>query len=242
MIRPDLSDIRQFEKDLSAFASRALPFASRQAINKTAFDARADVQARIDDQLVQRNKFTRNSIRVEQTRSLRIENQRAVVGSIAPYFDDLEFGNVKTRTGKEGVPIATSYSAGQDGQQPRTKIPRKPNRMQNITLAARRRKPKHRRQANLFAVQDAVTTGKRVVFLDFGRTKGLFRVLGGRKRFKRGWPKGARIKMLWDMSRTTVRTPSHDLFSGMVREIEPTWATNYHEALTFQARRAGLFR
>ena len=128
-------DIRRLERTLGEMSSRAIPYATRNTLNQNAFAVRAEYQKNIRDDLINRNKFTERSVRVEQTRSLNIATQRVTVGSIAPYMDEQEFGGTKTAKGKTGVPLATSYSAGQsEGSEPRTRLPRKPNKLQNINL------------------------------------------------------------------------------------------------------------
>lgn len=242
MFNIDNKSIKRLEADLKAFAHRALPFATKSTLNMAAFDAQKEARATVSAKMVERNKFTRQSIRVDQAKTLNVRRQESAVGSIAEYMADQEFGGVKASKGKHGVAIATSFSAGQQGQRPRTRLPRKPNKLANIRLKRGKRTPANKRQRTLFAVQDAVSSGNRTVFLDLGRTKGIFRVVGGRKGFKRGWPKGARLKMLHDMSNKSVRIPRNPWLAPATKRTEKKIPGFYRKAIIFQLKRKGLFR
>lgn len=233
----DDRDIKRMERDLKTFAERSLPFATKNTMNRSAFHAQKLAKADIRRDLTLRNKFTEQSIRVDQTKTLNIRRQEAVVGSTADYMEDQEFGGVKAKRGSEGVPIPTSYAAGQsENAQPRTRMPRKANKMSSIRL-------KRRQLANLIAkVQGAVRSGRRYIFHEFTDTKvGIFKVVGGSKKTKRGWPKGAKLKMVWDMSRPAIRIPRNPWLSPAVRDTEKIMPLFYRDSLVFQLKKQGLF-
>lgn len=244
MFQIDDKNIKRLERDLSEFAARALPFATRQTLNDTAFATQRIVKADLKRDLTLRNKFTEQSVRVDQERKqLNIRKQQSTIGSTADYMEDQEFGATKTKGGKTGVSIATSYAAGQQGQRPRTRLPRKVNKLANIRLRKfKGRTASNRKQQTLFKVQDAVTSGSRVVFLDLGKRQGIFRVVGGSRRFKRGWPKGARLKMLHDMTRQSVTIPRKPWLMPAVAEASRMLPAFYADALRFQLKRHGLFK
>lgn len=235
MFNAKTSEIKQLESDLKTFAERSFPFATKNTVNQGAFRARQYWQQNIEADMVNRNKFTRNSIRVDQTRQLNIRRQEAIVGSIADYLADQEFGATKTASGSEGVAIPTAYSAGQgEGARPRTRLPRKPNKMQNIQLRKRGRKGASRKQKNLVAIKGAAASGRKYVFLDLGRTKGIFKVMGGRKR--------PRIKMVHDLSRPSVVIPRNPTLAPAVERAQKDMPEIYRRSLIFQAKRQGLFK
>ena len=230
----DLKDAKRLERDLKNFAHRAVPFATKNTLNSAAFTAQKLAREDVRQDLVLRNRFTIQSIQVEQTRTLDIRRQAAVVGSTADYMEDQEFGSIKTKAGKKGVSISTGYSAGQEGQQPRTRLPRKVNQLASIQLKHRRRKGANRRQRNLIAVKDAAASGNKFVYLDLGRRKGIFRVLGGKR--------NPRVKMVHDLSNTSVRIPSNPWLSPAIDKTEPLMPGIHRKSLEFQLRRLGLFR
>lgn len=234
MFKIDDDDIKEFEKDLKTFASRAYPFATKNTINRSAFEAQKLTRKDVDIKMVQRNRFTKQSIQVEQSRTLIVNRQAAIAGSIADYMEDQEFGVTKTKTGKEGVAIPTSYAAGQQGQEPRLRLPRKSNKMVNIQLRKRRKGGSSRKQQNMIAIQVAAKTGRKYVFLDLGRSKGIFKVIGGKRRPK--------IKMVHDMSRDSVVIPRNPWLKPVVDTVQIKMPSFYRDALIFQLKRQGLFR
>ncbi len=234
MFKMDTSNIEKLERDLGKMAEKAIPFAIRNTLNKSAFVAREEYQDQIRENMVTRNKFTERSVRVKTTKSLNPKRMEAIVGSIADYMESQEFGDVKAKKGKEGVPIATSYAAGLSEQaKPRTRLPRKPNKMQNIILS-KKRKGANRKQRNVIAVKEAAKSGQKYAFLDMGRTKGLFKVVGGKRR--------PRVKMVHDLSRTSVRIPRNPLLKPAVAATRPKMRGIHEKSLEFQAKRLGLFK
>lgn len=228
-------DAKQFESDLKTFAAKALPFATRNTLNQGAFMAMREARQNVGDDMVERNRFTRQSIRVEQTRTLAIERQAALVGSIADYMADQEFGATKVKSGSEGVAIPTSFSAGQGrGAQPRTRLPRKPNKMANIQLRKRSKKGGSRKQQNLVAIKTAAENGHKYVFLDLGRRKGIFRVTGGKRRPK--------IQMVHDLTQQSVRIPRNPWLLPAVEKTREQIPKLYADSLKFQLKRRGLFK
>lgn len=243
MITVDMQQLKELERDLKTFARRAYPFATKSTINGAAFTTQKVARRDINVKMITRNKFTEQSVRVEQTRTLNVNSQAAVVGSIADYMADQEFGGFTQKTGKEGVAIPTSFSAGQGKQQPRTKLPRKANQLANIRLKqSKKRRPKNRRQAVVFAIQDAVNTSNRYIYLELSNnTKGIFKVTGGRRGIKRGTG-GARIKMVYDLSRMVTPIPRNPWLKPAVDHVQQQMPAIYFKALTFQAKRLGLFK
>ncbi len=234
MFGVDNRDIKKMERDLKTFASRAYPFATRKTVNDAAFQTQRIARVDVQRDMVNRNRFTVQSIQVDQARTLQISRQEATVGSVADYMEDQEFGAVKSKGGKEGVAIATSYSAGQgENAQPRTRLPRKPNKMANIQLQRRRKKGTSRKQQNLIAIKQAAETGRKYVFLDLGRRKGIFKVTGGKRRPK--------IKMVHDMTKQSVVIPKNPWLKPAFDETSRMLPAFYADALRFQLRRRNLF-
>jgi len=242
MFKINTKDVDEFEDHLLTFGERAFPFATKNTVNSAAFKAREIAQKDIRVKMITRNKHTERSVQVEQSRTLVVSRQSATVGSIADYMKTQEFGGTKRKTGSEGVAIPTSYSAGQGEQEPRTKLPRKPNNIPNIKLQRRGRKAKSRKHAIVIKMQDAISTGKRLIFLDLGRKKGIFRVIGGSRNFKRGIPRGAKLRMVYDMSEQSVTIPRNPTLQPAVDRTSILMPDLYIKALKFQLQRQGLFK
>lgn len=249
MIKIDSRDFKDFENALGTFRHRALPFAHKSMLNETAFVARKVAQIRVRNSMTLRNRFTLQSIRVNQSKTLNIRRQFSTVGSTEEYMEDQEVGGVKVKRGRHGVPIPTSFSAGQaENSRPRLKLPRRPNRLSVLRLGRSRGRPsgqpKGRKQRLLFKVQDAVSSGRRIFFHDLGggRGVGIFKVKGGRKGFKRGGPRGAKLKMLYSLSKPAVTIPRRPWLKPAVDVARKRMPDLYVKALKFQLRRHGLFK
>jgi hypothetical protein len=235
MIKIDDKEIKRYECDLKTFANRAYPFATKQTVNRSAFTAQKIARNDIRGSMTLRNKFSVQSIQVDQARTLKVSRQTATVGSIAGYMEDQEFGATKSKKGKEGVAIATSYAAGQSqNARPRTRLPRKPNQLANIKLQRRRKRGSNRRQQNLIAIKQAAEGGRKYVFLDLGRRKGIFKVVGGRRRPK--------IKMVHDLTRQSVKVPKNPWLAPAVAKTEALIPAIYRDSLAFQLKRLRLFK
>lgn len=241
----DDSDIERLERDLQTFAKRALPFATRQTLNSAAFSAQKTARKNVRNQMITRNKFSVQSVQVDKAKGLNIRTQESITGSIADYMRVQEFGGIKSKKGKEGVSIATSASAGQpENSQPRRRKPRAANSLASIQLKRKgKRTPKNRKQEILFKIQDAVTTGNRYIFLDLGRRQGIFRVIGGSARgLKRGGPKGAKLRMMHDMTRETVVVPRNPWLEPAQQKTIKQMPEFYRKALMFQVKKHNLFQ
>lgn len=234
MFKINTKEIKKFERDLKGFAHKAYPFATKNTVNTAAFRAQKLAKRDIEIKMVLRNSHARQSIQVEQSTTLKVSRQAAVIGSTADYMEDQEFGTTIVSKGKKGVSIPTGYSAGQEGQSPRTRLPRKPNKLVNIRLKHSRRKLKTRRARNAARLREAASSGHKYIYLDLGKSEGIFKVIGGKR--------NPRIKMIHDMSRKSVVIPRNPWLKPVVDTVQVLIPKIYRDALVFQLKRQGLFR
>ena len=242
MIRIDTKKIEHLESALILMNKKALPYATKHALDATAWDARANAQNLISEEFVTRNRWTRGSIRVEKARVEPIQRQQSAFGTKAPYMRTQEKGGTKTPSRGEHVPIPTSKAAGQARtQRPRTKMVQRPRRMSAIKLRRRYRGPaKVGKQPIVAEINAARAAGDKFVYLEFDTgTKGIFEMRGGAPRDRRGWSPGSRIDMVVDLSRHSVRIPKH---RWMRPSADKTRRSNvtldaYSKALSFQIHR-----
>lgn len=212
MIKVDMTQIDAFAKNLKKLPKKAADEALARAINSLAFDARSNAVDIIENDFTLRNKFTIKQLQVAKAKPKHLT---AILGHTQQYMADQESGATLTPKGKEGVRIPTS-TASFEGRtaRPRQKLPRGKNAMKKIKLKHARVGGKSNKQQLLLKVRDAVGTGRRYIFHDFGgrKKKGIFRVKGGGKRGlkRRGWPRGATLNMIFDMSQPTVRIPKRE--------------------------------
>lgn len=226
-----MKDIKKFEQTLKDLKFSALPFATKETMNQAVFKGQQLARTEVRNKMVLRNKFSISSIQFRKTQTLKLANQTASFGSTAKYMSDQEFGATKRKMGKHGVVLPTGYSAGQEGKQPRTKLPRKPNKLQNIRITKERKKGQTRKLRNFIAVKQAVKKRRKFVFLDLGRKKGLFRIAGGKRNPK--------IKMVHDLSLKSVSIPANPWLNPAVNKLIPLVPAMYKKALLFQLKRLG---
>lgn len=243
MITVDTEELKQLESDLQTFAERAFPFAARATLNVAAFEARERIQAGMRKKMTMRNTFTMKSVQVDKARTLRVKDQEAVVGTIAPYMDEQEFGGVKTKKGKHGVPLPTTAATGEGrGARPRKRLPRASNKFAKIRLnKTSKRGFKSRKQEIFVKVLMAARSGHKVVFLDNKGTKALYRIKGRGRLDKNGRITGIKMDMIYELGHTSVRIPRTNIFLTATRAVEKSMPGIYRDALIFQLKRQGLF-
>ncbi len=237
MFQIDDRQIKQLENELKVFKDRALPFATKATVNRAAFTTQKIARRDVREDMINRNRFTVQSIQVDMARTLSIRQQQAAVGSTADYMEVQEFGGTKVKRGRHGVPIPTSSASNEGkGKVPRSRLPTKTNKLQNIKLGRKKAKGSSRKQKNRVAIQMAAAIGgrNRFVFLDLGRRSGIFKVTGGKRK--------AKLTKMYDLSREAVTIPRNPWLMPAVKTVTPAMTGYYREALKFQLRKHGLFR
>lgn len=242
MIDLDTKEIEKLTDDLERMARHSIPFAGREALTQIAFKARRISQNTIGQKFIERNQWTRRSVRASKAKGNSINTMSSEVGSTEGYMREQEFGSVQTSKGKHGMPIPTSSSAGQSRARPRTALPRPMNKMARIKLQRFRQKGKTPNQRLVVAVAMAVRNKRRHVFLELGKhkmRKGMYRVIGGRYK-GRGWPGNAKLEMVHDMTHYFVRIGPTPWLGPSVMVAMLRLGEEYEKALRFQLRRAQM--
>lgn len=235
MLTMDDENIKRFENDLRTFKGRAYPFATKQTINNAAFHAMREYRKEAGKDMVLRNRFTVQSIRVEPARTLNVNRQEAVTGSIAPYMEDQEFGATVSKRGKVGVPIPTSVASGEgEGAQPRRRVVPRSRKLGAIRLRNEGLKARSKKQKNYLKIKFAAKSGHKFVFLDLQKHPGIYRVTGGVRR--------SQIKLIYDMSKSSTPIPRNPMLAPSVKTTEKLIPTFYQYALVNQLKRHGLFK
>lgn len=242
-LKMDQRPLEQLENDLDRFGKQALPYAIRDTLNAAAFQTAEMAKEEISHKFIERNTYTRRSVRYKKTFSRDINRMESYAGSIQPYMRQQEEGFTEHKSGKHGVPIPSSAASGQMGSRLRTRRLQRKNWLSSINLSSSRVKGRGRTVAS---VRDAVDTGKRVIFIDsrsdhYGRPTGLYRVVGGRKG-GRGWPTGARLQLIYDLERSSVRTKAHPWLEPATNKVTVNIDKLYRDALIRQIRLNRSFR
>lgn len=234
MIKIDDTKIKEYERDLKGFTRNAYPYATRNTINVAAFETQRIARRVVSSKMIERNKFTKQSIQVDKSKTLNVKLQSASVGSIAEYMTDQEFGGIKRKRGAKGVLIPTAFSAGQGlYREPRTRMVRKGNKLSDIQLR-RRRGAKNRAQRNKVAVLTAAKSGNKFVYMDLGDKQGIFKIIGGKRK--------PQVRMIYDLSRNTVTIRKNSWLKIPVDTVTTMIPTIHLKSLEFQLKRFGLFR
>jgi hypothetical protein len=221
----DTRQIKAFERGLEAVGV-TVKTAERRAINSAAFMARGEWQSDIGKQFVSRNKFTQGAVRVEMARR---DGEGAVVGSIAPYMDEQEFGGTSKR------PVVTPSATGEgDTAFPRKKYPTltSPNRMKNIRLSKGPMRvrgkvfnPSTKKQEIFLRIREAATRKEKYIHLDMPGKRGIYRLtMRGRVNWTptrtHGPGEGIEMKMIYSMVKPQLRIPRHATLLPVVHRVE----------------------
>ena len=228
-IKIDTSAIVHLEAALELMANKSIRYATKRALDATAWDARKNAQELISTDFINRNKWTAGSIRVTASRIGPIASMESAFGSTQEYMRTQEKGGIKKPSSGSKLPIPTSRAAGQGrGKKPRTKLVKRANKMAAIKLKQRAVMGLPVKQQWGAVVQFARRHGHRFAYLP--RTGGRFGIHELR---------GNKVDLLWDLSQPSARIPKH---RWMRPSADKTRRSNvtleaYRKALSFQIHR-----
>ena len=201
MLSIELRGLDKMQRDLETMAKRAVPQAARETLNGLAFAGRRIWQEEMASSLTLRNQFTQRRVLVERATGLRMREMQAVLGHTEDYVRRLEEGQGERAT-RSGLPIATEAAAGQaKGSLPggRKRAVRKSLIIRTLGKLKRQPNSLPRKARNARAVKEAIKSGNRLAYLELDRRRGIYRIMGGRKR--------PQIRKLYDLSRRAVPLP-----------------------------------
>jgi hypothetical protein len=225
MLTIDMKQARELERFLGQLNARGIKFAQRDAINDMAFATQKTARDTIRSEFTNRNTWTVRTVMVDRARSTR---DSAEVGSTEYYMAQQEFGATLTKHTQMATPAAS-------GESNRSKIRRKPvrmaNRMSSIRLAKRNRGIGSRAQQNIVALKEAKESGRKFVYLDRGRVKGIYKVMGTKRK-----PKS---RMVQDMSRRVAVIPRNPWLAPSSEAVMARAPEIYHAQLVRQLGRLG---
>jgi len=229
-VEVELKDFDKLQSDLQTFARRSVPFALRAALTSSAFALREAWQGEIKRSFILRNNYTERSIRVEKATSLNVATMQAVTGSVAAYLDEQEEG--ATIRGGKHKPIPAPSAAGQKaGSNKRTRLVRAGNKLGALNALKTGKPTGSKKRRNAVAIAVAIARGKNVVLLERKRGgKGLFSVSGGKRK--------VRLRMLWDMSRGSVRVKPEPTLHRSLASIKGKLEAIHNAELLKQLRRS----
>jgi hypothetical protein len=232
-VNVSLVGLDAMQRELETIAKRSVPFAARETVNSLAFEGRAAWQDEMRQALTLRNRFTERRALVDRARTLRMSAMEARLGHTEDYMRLLEHGKPE-KASKRFRAIPTEAAAGQAKGSlsgGRKKAVRPSAIITRLgSLKVRGASARSRKANNARAVQGAIRTGRRLALLDLGRGKGIYRIMGGKRRPK--------IVKLYDLSRRRTpvpRTPTLERALARALAKGPALA---HAALSKQLTRA----
>lgn len=242
MFDADTKSLRKLESDLKTFAAKAFPYATRNTIHGAATYAQQAARKNLRNEMILRNKWTEGGVQIEPKYpnriSLRVSEQAASIGGVPPYLNTQEFGGqVRGKSGKS-KPIPLNFASGEpDGSQHPRKLPTAAKMLRAIKLTKGYR-GRTSNQTLVVRARLAVKGGTRFIYLgdDFARGAGIYRVMGGRLTRGRGWPKGAKLKRVWNLSRPSVAVRAHPWLLPAVRVAQGKIPEFFADALWDQLR------
>jgi hypothetical protein len=233
----EIRGIKELVGDLRVARKQAIPHAVRDALNTAAFQGRKDWQGIIRRTFTNRNSFTARSVLVVKAKGTNLDRMEAVLGSVAPYMGDQESGaTVRGRGSHKAIP--GPVAAGQAPGGKRTRLVRSGSRLSDIK--AIRGKGKGSKQRNAIALAMAVRARKKHVLLRRpGGGQGLFTVSGGRRTWtgKAFKTKSLKLRLLWDVSRRSVRVPPSHTLQRTLDGLAPRLPSMYLASVLQQLRR-----
>lgn len=228
MIDIDTRDAKALERQLREIKSKAIPYAIRSTQNGLAFKGMQLARETVNDKMITRNKFAIQSIQVDRARP---GQNYSVLGSTQDFMKTQEFGGVV-----RDPTITTQYASGEGvgSSSPRKRLASKVNSLRAIRLKSKAAKGKSRKQRNLIKIIDAVNSGSKFIYLETEKTKGIFKVVGGKKNPKKGGPKGAKLRMVHRTDIKAVTIKANPWLQPAVVKLAPFAQGIYSKALQYQ--------
>jgi hypothetical protein len=225
----DDRDFIRARNALFKYRKKGVPHAARNGLNASAFEARKEWIKQVQGSMVLRNTWTTRSIRVTKARGTDMRRLEARVGSLAAYMRTQEDGGTLRPKKGIGLPIPTPVASREArGTKPRKRVVPRPNRMSSIQLANRAR-AKGRRQSNAATIREALASGRKFVFLDLEKRRGIFRIAGGKRE--------PRFDLVWDLTRPSARIAKNPTLGPTTRAVLPSLPRLHTRALLDQLTR-----
>ena len=178
------ADVKATKKNLSRIQKRQIPFATSNAINRTAFDGQRELKKQAGIKFILRNRFVESGFFVIKA-SKRKLTARVLVGKGREFLSYQVFGGTKTGQGSIAIPVKIRSNPRQKitrGKKPRAVLAKPRHFIATIGTGQRgifRRRTKKRLPiSRVFDLEQSVKIKPRFPF---------FKIVGGivKSKFKR---------------------------------------------------------
>jgi hypothetical protein len=196
----DIRGVDEMQRQLEQLSRRSVPYAARETINTLAFEGRKIWQDEMRQSLILRNQFTERRALIDLARGLRMSTMEATLGHTESYMANLEYGRPE-RARRSYRAIPTEAAAGQAPGSLRGGRKRAVRKASIITALGKLPRPggKSRKARNARAVRQAIKSGKKLALLDLGRRKGVYRVMGSKRK--------PSLRKVYDLSKRVTPVP-----------------------------------
>jgi hypothetical protein len=203
--RVDDGELLRMEKVLGELSSKGQRFAVRAVLNQVAYDAAGRARNEIRKSFTVRNNYTVRSVVYEKVPPGQKDPNKmvSVVGSMQEYMAKQEEGFTERSSGKHGVEVPTGETAGTPGAIPRRKAVKRAFYRRGLKMSKGWGDAKTEKGLLMEKVFMAMKSGRRVISATLKGLPGLWLLKGGR-RGGRGWPRGARLHLLYSMGKKSV--------------------------------------
>lgn len=234
----DKRPIEHLENTLEQIRKKSIPYAVRNTLNAAVYETSELAKKEIGSKFIERNQYSRRSVRYNKVVQRNIDQMMAEVGSVQEYMAKQEHGFVTHATGKHGIAIPTPYASGEGSARVRKKVIRAANRLNKIRIAkglaseyAATYKNRHQRLIRM--VQDSLELGFRTIFWMSKRSShsGFYRLRGGPRLTKRGWPEGLELEQLYLVNKSLTETEEHKWLLPSVTHVRSIMGRLYQKAL-----------
>lgn len=237
----------KFSKSIEKLRTQAMPYAVKKYLDTLATDTQDIGRKNIQGRMILRNKYTLQSVKVNLAmKSRNIEAMKSAAGSTQRYMNTQEKGGMVAGDKGRDKPLATTTASGEGGSV-RKRLPKRDYRLSKIRLSTRAVRANSKKQENYLKVMLAAKNGDKYVYLDTGRKKFIAKVTvtnlsAGRGR--RGGPKfkGAKVRMLYDLSRKTVTVRPHPWLKPATDSAMKKRDIIWDKAIKYEMSRIWLLR
>lgn len=229
----DTNEMRMLGHHLRRLNESVFPTVTQNTINSMAFEAQREGKRQTRLNFTLRNQFTVQGVQVEQSRTNIIARQASEMGTAREYMRVQEEGGVKSGKNGAAVNLLTNYGSGEpEGTTPRKKLAVREHRHSNLRINRESNRGRTEKQRNAIKIKQAAANGMGFVYLKTAKRKGIYRVWGNES--------NPVVKMVWDLSKRSVRIPKHGWFEpARIAGIESR-DRHFRRSMQFELRKAKI--
>jgi len=232
-------EIKKLVETLRDKHAKGIKYAIKRTLDKAAYETSQHMKRHLTDNFIIRNSYVNRSIQYRRANGLIISNMESSAGSTLEFMARQEEGFELHGTGSTGgVTIPTTAVTNQYGSTRRTKAITQKNQMKAIQLTESQK----RNKSTIAKIYAARAQGKKEIFIDketdrWKRTSGIYRIIKWKKKTKRGWSEGAKLRLLYALEDKSIRVKPRKWLNPSLEAISKRVNDYYRDALIEQLKR-----